>query len=337
MGAFGRGITLVAAGWMGCSADAPAPVSAPAGPQPTTNLPDLPAPVLSLPAAAQARLPALMARFKGVCDAEALDELRAMRTQYGATLELQQPLLLAFKTCEATDGLAELLAETLPQEPTERQRLELGAAWLRAARYPEAVEVLLPLAREIEPEQGRDTKAAWLAGFALFHGGRTDEALPWLEGGRGKSGNATDAPLLVGLSLLHAGEVDRAVKELEAGTAAAPGNRSLLAALARAYSAAGRTADAANASGQVRASSDAAASVERTQIQLAALAAALRAARTAGRSDDADKILDKMLVLAPANMKAKLLTARVQLYDGAGRTQDAATVRAQIAALGDIP
>lgn len=349
-----QGLLLLAAVVAACSAEAPksAPDASHAGPavaspspeparpgsaqaQAPSNEPTTPTPAPApLSPTDEARVSQLLARFAGgrACDAEAFAALRELRERHGAPPVLRDALLVAFDACGSAVAKAELMAETLPPSPTAEDRLRLGAAWLRATRYDEAVEVLLPLASE----QGHGTKAAWLAGFALFHAGRSDEALPWLEGARTQagSGNVSDAPLLIGLSHLHAGDVDRAITELEAGRDLAPDNRSIVSALARAYAAAGRSDDAAATSARVQELNDAAADTERNQARLSAMSSALKVARAEGRNDEADRIIEQMLPLAPASGRAKLLTLRAQLYEADGRTDDAAAVRQQIAAGG---
>lgn len=339
---------LLAAALVACGAEAtsPAPDAKSAGspaavaktPAPASPSSPPPAPATSslipFDPAQEARVGELAARFRGgkACDAEAFAELRELHERHGPVAPLRDVLLMAFDACEARVAKAELMAAVLPDAPTPEDRLRLGAAWLRASRYADAVDVLLPLANE----QGHGTKSAWLAGFALFHAGRSDEALPWLEGARNQvgGGNVTDAPLLIGLSHLHAGRIDQAIAELEAGRQAAPDNRSLLSALARAYTAAGRAEDAAAVSARAQQLADATAQQERTRSRLAALSSALNAARTEGRTDDADRIIDQMLPLAPAEARPKLLAVRIKLYEAAGRAEDAAAVRQQIAAGG---
>ncbi|MCA9650784.1 MAG: hypothetical protein KC501_12795, partial [Myxococcales bacterium] len=279
----------------------------------------------------ESRLAGLLASFAGGrnCDAAALTELRGLRDRYGTPPSLREALLQAFAACEEQEATAELLAATLSPTPSTDERLQLGAAWLRASRYEEATEILLPLAQE----QGPGTKAAWLAGFALFHAGRSGEALPWLEGARDQvgGGNVTDAPLLIGLSLLHQGQVDRAITELEAGRDAAPEDRSILSALARAYATAGRGEDAEQASARVRELNQTNAAQELQMARLSALSSALKTAQAEGHNDDADRIIEEMLPMAPAQTRPKLLELRARLYDEDGRTEDAAAVRQQIA------
>ncbi|MEM7152356.1 MAG: hypothetical protein AAF799_05905 [Myxococcota bacterium] len=341
------GLIVVAASLAACSNDppqrtpppAPAKAAAPAAaaapakdPGTAAASPTRPTPT-PLSAEAQARVKALAGAFKSgsTCNVQALAELRQLRETHGVPPLLGQALMLAFKACDEPVATAELHAELLPDNPSQEQRLKQGATWLRATRYDEAIEVLLPLANEA----GADSKAAWLAGFALFHAGRTDEALPWLQGARTKvgKGNVTDAPLLIGLSQLHAGNIDAAITELEAGRAAAPEHPGLLGALARAYAAAGRTEDSTKTSEAARAANAKTAEKERQQLRLAAKSSALKQAMAAGRTDEADGLIDELLPHAPTKLKAQLLGLRVKIYTQAGRSADAAEAKLQLQAL----
>lgn len=310
-------------------ASEPAPAPAPeAAPAPAALTPE------SLPPDEAARVARLAASFEGrVCDADALAQLRALRERYGAAPALASALALAFERCDEREALAALMAETLPADAPPEQRLRLGAAWLRAARYEDAATVLVPLAED----QGPRSKAAWLAGFALFHAGRSDDALPWLERAREHAGGAagSDAALLIGLARLHAGDTNTAIAELEAGRAQAPDNIALLAALSRAYGAAGRREDAEALSRATQAANEAVAAQEQVQLRLSSLAATLAQARGEGRLSDADEIIAQMLPLAPAQLRVDLLELRAALYDQAGKSAEADAARRERDALRD--
>lgn len=340
------GLIVVAASLAACSNDPPprtpppAPKAAKAAPAPAAPPPanDSTAAAASptptpLPPEAQTRVKALAAQFKGggICNTDALAELRLLRDAHGAAPGLRQALMVAFKACDEPVALAELHAETLAADAPLEKRLQQGALWLRATRYDDAIEVLLPLANE----QGPNSKAAWLAGFALFHAGRTDEALPWLQSARDKvgKGNVTDAPLLIGLSLLHAGKAEEAVAELEAGLAVAPEHPGILGGLARAYAAVGRTEDSARTSEAARVANAKKAKEERLQLRLSAKSTALKQAITAGRNEEADALIDELYPHAPDKLKVQLLGLRVKIYTQAGRSADAATVQQQLEAL----
>ncbi|PRP91149.1 hypothetical protein ENSA5_58090 [Enhygromyxa salina] len=271
------------------------------------------------------------AKGKPSCDVEALAELRELRERFGPASPLREVLLAAFSACDERVALAQLHAETLPATPSAQQRLELGAAWLRASRYEDAAEILVPLAGELGPT----TKAAWLAGFSLVHAGRPGEALPWLEGARAHAGGeqGSDGALLVGLAKLDTGDLDGAIATLEAGVAASPTNRSLLAALARAYASAGRGDDAARVSEQARAAFEHAAKSERQMTRLAALSSSLSEAWDAGRYAEVEQFIDAMWADAPPELREQLLSARVALYERTDRPADAAAARDALAQL----
>jgi tetratricopeptide (TPR) repeat protein len=267
------------------------------------------------------------------CDVEALAELRALRDRHGARGPLQDALLEAFAACDEREARAELLAEGLGARSSAEERLAVGAAWLGATRYPEAVEVLVPLAQEL----GASSQAAWLAGFALFHAGDAQAALPWLEGGRAHAGGVagSDAELLIGLAKLDRGETEAAIALLESGLERAPASRSLLAALSRAYAAAGRSEDAARVAEQAREQYEEAAVQEGRAKRLAARSRSLSEAWEAGRYEEVESLIDAMWAEAPAKMRPQLLTARVALYQKTGRSEEAARAREELAALGE--
>lgn len=307
---------LPAAPLLGLLAVAPGCPSPPPAPTPT--------PVAGLSVAQQAEAQALGGRFAGSCDIAALARLRALRAEFGAPSPLREALLAAFDSCSAPVALAELLAETLPDEATALEKQQLGAAWIRAARYHEAAAVMLPLA-----DSDSDPQNAWLAGFALYHSGRDQQALPYLRRGRSRGAKA-DAALLIGLSLLRGGDVPGSLAELEAAAAESPDNASLHHALAQAYAAAGRDEDAAAAARKVGEAHRAAALLERTQTKLAALGNALNAAWANGDLVEAERIVDQMWADAPPPLRKQLLGFRAEIYKRTDRPADEAGARAAL-------
>ncbi len=300
---------------------APAPAFAPVEPP-------APPPLSEVDAAHVQTLAATFA--KGGCTDEPVAALRALTAAHGDQGPLRNAQLLMFEACEDTVGKAELLARTLPENAEPTERLQVGAAWIRAARYDDAVAVLQPLASQM----GATSKAAWLAGFALFHAGDPDAALPLLEGARSQAPTGrTDAWLLIGLSKLHAGDAQGAVTEFEAGNAAVPGDRSMLQGLARAYAAVGRTEDAKATTAAARAAHESAAQKEQNAYRLSALASQLRAAHRDRDVDTLEKTFDTMWPMAPTKLRAQMLTLRAAAYDQAGRPEDAAASRAQAKSL----
>ena len=290
----------------------------------------MPAPTPSGPpplsSADKARLPALAAKFAKACDVDALAELRRLRAEHGAVPELVGPLSAAFTSCAAPAALADLLVETLPENPTRTQQLQVGAALVRARRYGEAAERLEPLVTDGDPQ------TAWLAGFSLYHAGDRAAALPLLEAGQSK-GTGSDPALLIGMSRLHLGDVEGALALLEAGVGADPNNPSLHHALTRAYAAADRPGDAAASAERARALHAARAETEAVQSRLSALGTALNAAWEAGRLDEAEQIIDSMWGDAPPKLRHQLLGFRVELYKRTGRPDEAAAAAAQRAAM----
>lgn len=274
---------------------------------PVESSPAAPAPIDPTIAA---RATELTSRFRGgkTCDVGALAELRELRRSHGVAA-VADALRVAFTTCGETDALASLAAETLPEGASDEQRLAVGAALIRAARYDEAVALLLPLASAA----GAGTRAEWLAGFALFHAGRSEEALPMLERARAFApGDGGDAFLLIGLGRLHAGDVEGAITELEAAREKAP-SPSSWSALARAYAAAGRDDEAKQATLQGLAVRVAAAEREGVQARLAAMSNEVDAAVGAARYADADALLERMLTIAPDDVRPKLVATREQI------------------------
>ncbi|MEM6294196.1 MAG: hypothetical protein AAGA54_23150 [Myxococcota bacterium] len=306
---------------------APTPAPGPAAEPTPARAPALP----PLGETEQARVRTLAETFaKGGCTDEPVQALRALTAVHGDQGPLRKAQLLMFEACQDAVGKAELLARTLPADADADARLQMGAAWIRAARYDEAVAVLRPLS----VEQGPASKAAWLAGFATFHAGDPEAALPLLEGARAQAPtDRSDAWLLIGLSKLHAGDADGAVAEFEAGNAAVPGDRSMLQGLARGYAALGRTEDARTTTLAARAAHEGAAAKEQAAYRLSALATQLRTAHKDGDLETLEKTFDMMWPMAPTKLRAQMLAVRAAAYDRAGRPEDAAASRAQAQAL----
>ncbi len=282
---------------------------------------------------ATARVAALTGALStGACVPEATRELRALQRVHGDPEPLREALALALAACEDLSAAAELLARTLPPNASVHERLRLGAAWIRATRYAEAADVLEPLAAS----EGPTSKAAWLAGFALFHAGRAQEAGGLLESARAQAPtDRPDAWLLIGLVKLHAGDVVGATAELEAGTHAVPDSPSLWSALARAYQAAGRPDDAAHASARALQSHAAREQLERASMRLAARGSTLNAAAKSGDVVEVERVFDAMWPDAPPKVRIQLLEIRASVRDEAGRTDDAASDRARARALSE--
>lgn len=308
---------------------APAPTAVPA----TTRTAPTPLPPDQL-----ARVQSLAAQFRRACATEAFTELRTIRDQHGSVpTELRDALLVAYKACDEPVAAAKLIADTLPAQPSTTERLQLGAAWLRATEYETAAEVLVPLATE----QGPSTQAAWLAGFALFHSGNSAAALPWLEGARdangGKKSNHPDRPLLIGLARLHTDDLPGAITELEAGVAKHPDHTGLNAALTRAYTKAGRSEDAAQSRKKTEQAYAKSQAKETSQLRLSALGNQLNKARAAGQNDEVLRLISEMLPHAPPKLLAQLLTLRIGIYEQTGRTAEAEADREQLATLPPVP
>ncbi len=280
---------------------------------------------------AEARLEAAASTLKAAgCDAEAFDEIRALQRTHGDPPPLIEAQTVAYQVCEDPLANAELLARTLPDDATADARLRVGAAWLRATRYDDALAVLEPLAQS----EGPTSKAAWLAGFGLFHAGQSSRARPLLESARAQAPEGrADAWLLIGLCKLHDGDIEGAIAELEAGTQAVTDDPSLGAALSRAYAAGGRTEDATRAEAQARAAHDARARVERTQARLAANAKAFQRAAEAQDIDAVERTFDRMWDDAPKKLRLQLLQVRAGVYAHANLEDQANADRARAKAL----
>jgi thioredoxin-like negative regulator of GroEL len=335
-----RGL-LMALTLVGACTSGPAPTPAPAQTrtQPRTQAGEVsvaagavaPRPVVALDEAATAQIHGLAGRFRGgkVCDVEALAELEGLQARHGEPAEVREALLLAFSACDEPEGIARLLVRTLPVDASLDDRLRVGAAWIRAAHYEEAVEVLLPLAES----EGPTSKAAWLAGFALFHAGDSERALPLLQSARAQASapGGSDGPLLVGLAKLHSGDTEGAIAELEQGRTVDPDNVAILAGLARAYTAAGREAEAAEASQAARAANVRVAERERTNLRLSAYSTELKAAHAAGDVEEVERLFDEMWPTAPPPARQQMLLLRADAYERAGRSDDASASRTQAA------
>lgn len=284
-----------------------------------------------LTAQAHARLEAATDTLKTAgCDPDAFDELRALQRAHGDPPPLIEAQQLAYEVCEDPLGLAELLARTLRADATADARLRVGAAWLRATRYEDALAVLEPLAAS----EGATSKAAWLAGFGLFHAGESSRARPLLESARAQApAGRSDAWLLIGLCKLHDGDIEGATAEFEAGVEAVEGDPSLWSALSRAHAAGGRTEDATRARARARAAHDARALVERTQARLAAHAKALQRAAAAQDIDAVERTFDRMWPDAPTTLRLQLLQVRAGVYARAHLDDEADADRARAKAL----
>ena len=303
---------------------------APAPSDLTEAVPVVAAGVRAPTAAELARINSITARFKNgaVCDVTAGDDLHDLRTRLG-TSAVRDALIVAFKACNARSALSDLLAETLPESPTDNQVIELGASYIRAARYGEAVEVLGPLAER----QGAPSQTRWLSGFALLHAGDPDAALPHLIAGQAHAGGTggSEALLLIGLAKLQRGEAEAAVPLLEQALAIEPGNVSALNVLTRALHAVGRTAEAQAAAKKTRALHAAAEERERVGSKLAALSTNLKLAWETQNFEDLERTIDRMWPQAPAGLRITLQEYRVEVFSRTGRPEEANAAREELA------
>lgn len=308
-----RRLVLLLAGVAACDSPAEHAQPAPAGPRVDAGAVEPRSPTLT--AHDGAELAAAKATLQRGCDRDALDVVRSLQRTVGDHPAVVEGLRVAFEACQDPEALAELLARTTPAGAPVRARLELGAAWVRAARYADAVAVLEPL---VEPE-GERSKAAWLTGFALFHAGESERARPLLESARHHaSKTVSDAWLLIGLCKLHAGEVDAAVAEFEGGVKVVPNDPALWSALSRAYRAGGRLEDATRASRRAREARDARSSELRTQMWLAARATQLRHAAAEGDVEEVERVFEQMWSDAPVDLRVQMLGLRARVYAQAG-------------------
>lgn len=239
-------------------------------------------------------------------------------------------LKVAFGACQDPEALAELLARTTGDDAPVRARLELGAAWVRAARYEDAVAVLEPLLER----EGGGSKAAWLTGFALFHAGDTERARPLLESARRHASmTVSDAWLLIGLCKLHAGEVEAATAEFERGVEVVTDDPALWSALSRAYASGGRFDDATRASERARAARDVRSAGLRTQMWLAARATQLRHAAAENDVEEVERVFEQMWPEAPREIRVQMLGVRARVYAQANLDTKAQADRTQARAL----
>ncbi len=275
-----------------------------------------PPPVRPLDPQAKARLrDATKALEDRGCELDALEVVRELQRIHGDLEPLVEAQRVAFAACRDADALAELIARTMAEGASPSARLQLGAAWVRAARYEEAVAVLEPLARR----EGNRSEAAWLAGFALFHAGESERARPLLESARHHAGkDVGDAWLLIGLCKLHEGDLAGATTEFEAGLKVVGDDPSLWTSLSRAYAASGRSEDAARARKSARAARDARAEDLRTKMWLAARATALRVAATAQDVEEVERLFDRMWPDASPELRLQMLEVRADVYAKAG-------------------
>jgi tetratricopeptide (TPR) repeat protein len=226
--------------------------------------------------------------------------------------------LRAFTLCDERVAIARLQAETLEVDASVEERLQLGAAWIEAARYEDGVAVLLPLAQQ----EGADSQAAWLAGFALVHAGRYAQALPMLEGARHHA-KGPDAHSLIGLCKLNLSDTDGAIAELEAGAALSPDHPPLLTILSRAYTAAARKEDAARVSLRVQEVYRELSERERHMTRLSSRVADLREAWQNEEFAKVEKLLEEDWTDAPPTLLSELAQLRVLLLERSGQGRGA--------------
>ena len=326
-----RRLVVLLAGLAAC--DSPAEPAQPPPPAPTRVDVGAPArddPPAELTPQQTSELRAAAQTLGRGCDRDALDVARGLQRTVGDQPAVVETLKVAFAACQDPEALAELLARTTPDDAPLRARLELGAAWVRAARYQDAVDVLEPL---LESE-GEGSKAAWLTGFALFHAGDSERARPLLESARSHaSKTVSDAWLLIGLCKLHTGETEAATAEFERGVEVVPDDPSLWSALSRAYAADGRHEDAARASRRAREVRDAKSAGLRTQMWLAARATQLRHAAAEGNVEDVERVFEQMWPDAPREIRVQMLNVRAKVYAQANLDAKAEADRAQARAL----
>lgn len=299
-------VLLLACLLVGC-APAPPPAQEPPSPAPPSAT----------------RLAELTAAFDDqACPPDTLETLRALRAEHGPA-SLRAPLVAAYTACEDPAALADVLEATLSHPPGDEELLTLAAARLRAEQWPEAVEVLLPVAER----QPSDSLAAWLLAFARTRLGPPGPQLEALQGSR-QHAKGSDGHLLVGLAALDRDDPALAIRELEAGLdvdGAQP--LTLLPVLAQAYEAAGRPEDAGRAAERAAALHAAVGRRELKRNQLALRLKQLELAWREGRDPDVLEIVGRVWPDAPPQLRPTLLEYRVVANQRLGRQDDAEAAR----------
>lgn len=263
----------------------------------------------------------LGAKFRGGkrCVPAAFAELRTLRETYGVQGWVGKSLALAFRGCGDDEAWARLFAALAGPDAGPDRALKLGAAWLRAGRFQEAVTVLEPLAED------RGTRAAWLYGFALFHSGERAEASGWLEGARANVDGAarSDAPIMLALGKLALGDTSAAVAELDGAAERLPESIPVFAIAATVRREHGDEAGAQEAAMRVRTLSRAAEMTQRQQLRFEALREAWSAARRRGDGGDAEPLLERLVEESPRERAEPLITAYVAELKRSGKLREA--------------
>ena len=269
------------------------------------------------------RLAELTAAFDDhACPPDTLETLRALRAKHGPA-PLRAPLVAAYTACEDPAALADVLEATLSRPPGDEELLTLAAARLRAEQWPEAVEILLPIAER----QNANSQAAWLLAYARTRLGPPGPQLEALQGSR-QHATGSDGHLLVGLAALDRDDPALAIRELEAGLGVDGAQPlSLLPVLAQAYEAAGRPEDARRAADQAAALHTAAGQRELKQNQLALRLKELEVAWGKGHDEEVLELVERVWPDAPPRLRPTLLEYRVVANQRLGRQDDAEAAR----------
>ncbi len=261
------------------------------------------------------------------CDTDAFVELAALRREHGVHGTVGKAVALAYRGCDDALAWAELFAERIRDDDTDRDRLQLAAAWISAHRWREAYAVASPLAEA----QGPQSQAAWLAGYALFQQDDRDGAATWLLGARGTvdGKKRSDAPVMLALVQLEAGDADAAKAELVAAIERMPDSPSLHAVLAVVLQRCGDATEAERVAAKAKRLAQAAEDERRPRHRFDNLRASWLHALA---SDDAgaERLLNALVEHGPADEVRALLAARASQLERGGDDDAARTPRKRI-------
>jgi tetratricopeptide (TPR) repeat protein len=258
-----------------------------------------------------------------------IDSMEALSRRYPRSARVRNALHTTYLSRQDWTAAAAVFERFDPALLTEPERLHLGRVHVRAGNPARALEWLMPLLRSAPEDPARAVSAA----CALYALGRIDEALRVLDQAWPalRDGRDPEAWRVRGLALLRTGDPDGAIAHLDALVRQFPDYAPGHYALARACASTGQSARAAEHMRRFEALSEATHERMRRQMYLSGRSFDVRAAREAGRHEEAIETVGEMIELADATLEFDLRMLLADVYDEAGRSQEARLAREEAA------
>lgn len=263
----------------------------------------------------------------GVAAQGAIASMETLYRRYPRSTRIRNALHNSYLAQQNWSAAAEVFERFGVASLTEDERLHLGRVHVRAGEPRRALELLLPVL-QLKPS---DPKRAVSAARALYAVGELDQTLRVLEAAWPalERGDDPEALRLRGLSRLRKGDTVGAIADLDELVRRFPEFAPGHYALARACTAGGESERAEVHARRFEELSEATNQQMRRQMYLAGRSFDVRAAREAGRHDEAIEIVREMIELADATIVDDVRMLLAELLEEAGRPEEARLVREQ--------